>query len=562
MKISSSQNSTQLLMARIISLLVGLYGLYVIALTLVDQLKIHRFHFVNSFIIDTHLLFGFGFIYLSLLLLRLKKNALIVTILAFTLMLGEGLSEISAHHSDRPLAMLIVFRSILVPLIVMGSLLLARDEFKVKSDLSAFRNSVKLAVIVILITIGYGVGGFMLMDKSDFHQEIGFNSALHHTIDQFDLTTNRPLIPYTRKAKLFMGSLSFVSIIALVYLTLSLFQPVRFRLNDQSSNRKKIYYLMEQFGAPSEDFFKIWPHDKHYFFDTNEDAALAYTVRRGVALVLADPVGNKASYKRLILQFEEFCWANDWQPSLVHIDNQYLEFYRDQGYQLQLLGQEAIVDIDKFVTETARDKYFRNIKNRFTKDNYQVEVLSPPHHKAIVDRTRVISDEWLAKPGRTERGFVMGYYSEEYLQQCRLVVVRDAAQTIQAFMNLIPSEGYNKQEVTYDMLRGTKDAISNINDFMLYSLLHLLQEENKKIFNMGLCPLVGLDENTEDNNLISSVMRFAYANGDRFYSFSGLRRFKVKYDPEWSDRYIAYRGGVAGFTKLLNALNLAMKLKR
>jgi lysylphosphatidylglycerol synthetase-like protein (DUF2156 family) len=53
-------------------------------------------------------------------------------------------------------------------------------------------------------------------------------------------------------------------------------------------------------------------------------------------------------------------------------------------------------------------------------------------------------------------------------------------------------------------------------------------------------------------------MRFVYANGDRFYSFSGLHRFKSKYEPTWTNRYIAYRGGVRGFSRSLYALNKAM----
>ena len=48
----------------------------------------------------------------------------------------------------------------------------------------------------------------------------------------------------------------------------------------------------------------------------------------------------------------------------------------------------------------------------------------------------------------------------------------------------------------------------------------------------------------------------------RFYSFSGLHRFKQKYEPNWSDRYIAYKKGVRGFTRTVTALNVAMKPRR
>jgi phosphatidylglycerol lysyltransferase len=111
------------------------------------------------------------------------------------------------------------------------------------------------------------------------------------------------------------------------------------------------------------------------------------------------------------------------------------------------------------------------------------------------------------------------------------------------------------------MLRATKDAPPNINDFMLYELILSLKQIGLKHLNLGLSPLVGLDEQTEQNSLISSVLGFAYVNGDRFYSFSGLHRFKDKYEPVWSDRYIAYKNGIRGFTKTLNGLLAAMKIR-
>ncbi len=547
----------------LVSWLVGLYGFYDIVSTLYDQFVLRHLDFISAYLIDTRILLGIGLIYLSILLARRKRNALIVSLIIVAFMLGAGFAQLVRHgHFVHQVSLMLFGRLIVAPLVALLVLMFTRSEFKVKSDQAAFRNSLKLAVLVLLVTLFYGIVGFMLMDKTDFHQEIGFTSALHHTVDQFGLTTNSPLIPYTKRARLFVDSLSFISFTSLVYVIVSLFAPVRLLLIDQTSNRERMQRLMERYGAPSEDFFKLWPHDKHYFFDQTETAGLAYLVRHGIALILADPVGSKSAYSRLMREFNDMCWANDWQPALIHIDGQYADYYRDSGYQLQLIGQEAVVDIDKYVNATAKNKYFRNIRNRFEREHYSVEILDPPHHQAVVERLKLISDQWLDKPGRTERGFVMGYYSVEYIQQCRIVVVRDAAQTIQSFMNLVPSTSFAHHELTYDMLRSTKDAPPNINDFMLYELLHQLKNEGYVQFNLGLCPLVGLDEADESNRLIGSVLRFAYVNGDRIYSFSGLHRFKDKYEPIWSDRFVGYKGGVAGFSRTLNALLTAMKVKR
>ena len=77
---------------------------------------------------------------------------------------------------------------------------------------------------------------------------------------------------------------------------------------------------------------------------------------------------------------------------------------------------------------------------------------------------------------------------------------------------------------------------------------------------LGLCPLVGMDNVEDDKGLISKILSFAYANGDRFYSFSGLYRFKNKYEPIWKPRYVAYKGGIRNFTKVMNSLMRVMSL--
>jgi phosphatidylglycerol lysyltransferase len=186
--------------------------------------------------------------------------------------------------------------------------------------------------------------------------------------------------------------------------------------------------------------------------------------------------------------------------------------------------------------------------------------MKPPHHQAIVKRLQTISQEWLEQPGRTERGLMMGYFSSEYLEQCEIMVVRDGAGTIQAFLNQIPS--FNLEEANFDMLRQASGNPGNINDFLLLNFIDYLDQKDFKRLNLGLCPLAGLDKKETDYSLIDNALRFAYANGDRLYSFSGLHRFKSKYEPEWSDRYIVFRSGIRGFTRTLNALNRAMKVAK
>jgi phosphatidylglycerol lysyltransferase len=547
-----------------ISTLVGAHGLFILATTLLDQLAIHRGqHLINSLVIDIPLLIGVSLLYLASLLSRRKYTAWLVGVMAYIFYLGINvlplLGIVRLHH----LALIHVVRAVVLPIGVLSLLLVFRHDFVVRSDRQGFKSASRFSLIVLLAAFIYGTAGFALLDRTDFHQEITIGSAAHYTIDQFDLTTNHPVTPVTRRAHVFVDSLSFVSTAAVIYAVIALFQPLRLRLIDQSSNRELLRKLLEQYGAPSEDYFKLWPHDKQYYFDDDQCCGLAYHVWRGVALCLGDPAGNSRHYGELLDTFSEVCYQNDWLPTFVHIQDGHRKLYENRGYTLQKLGQEAVIDLEHFESEVGRNKYFRHIRNKFTKQGYTAELLLPPHHGAVVNRLRDISNDWLERGGRVERGFAMGYFSDEYMQACPIMVVRDAAGTIQAFVNQLPAN-FDKEEATYDLLRNTQSSLGNITDFLLLHFIARLRADGYSRLNLGLCPLTGLDESDADERtgLIHNLLRFTFANGDRLYSFSGLYRFKAKYEPEWRDRFVAYRGGIRGFSRSMTALTRTMRIKK
>jgi len=542
-----------------LSILVGVHGVYIIASSLVTQLGAHRGSHLNDLVVDVPLFIGLSLLYLGTLLRRRKRTAWLVAVTAYVFYLGLGINQLLRHLRLHNLNLDEAVRSLILPVAILILLFVLERAFIVKSDVQGFRFALRIVAAMLLVAVLYGTIGFTLLDQSDFHQEISFTSGLHYTVDQFNLTTTHPLHPYTKRAQLFDDSLSFVSFVAVIYAAFSLFQPLRGRLSDQRAGRERMTDLLTRYGAHSEEFFKLWPHDKQYFFDDSGQAGLAFHIYRGVALCLSDPVGDPMRFSGLLANFRRLCFSNDWLPAFIHVSDQHRKLYESNDFTLQKLGQDAVLDIGHFQSKVANEKYFRQIGNKFNKRGYSAELLSPPHHQAVLDRLRAISNDWLSKGGRVERGLVMGFYSDAYMQLCQVLVARDAAGTIQGFVNLVPAE-FDREEANYDLLRHASGSLGNINDFMLMNLIVQLANMGYGKLNLGLCPLVGLDEtDKEQRTMLDNVMRFAYANGDRFYSFSGLYRFKAKYEPEWHDRYLGYQGGVRGFSRTITAITRSMR---
>ncbi len=547
------------LIANLIAGVTALFGAYLLAFHLFVEIRTHmpmRSDHSGLLLLQIDILLGLGMLYLSVMLARRKRNAWIAAVALYGV-IGLLFSPVLAWSETVHHPLLLV--SFMLPVLMLLCLVLTRHDFTVKSDIATFKSSLQISLLVLLAAFVYGAAGYMLMDERGFHQEVTPLIAMQNTVDQFALITDEPLQPHTRRAKMFVDSLSIVSVVAMGYAVVSFFAPMRARLAAQEQERERFRQLLISNDVPSEDFFKLWPQDKQYFFSDSGRAGLAYKVQHGVALVAGDPVGPASSVANLLTNFTDICKDNDWSPAFIHVDDRWRSAYEKLGYKLQRIGQEAVLDITHYEEQVKRNKYFRNIHNRFAKAGYTAKLLTPPHSKATMAALKSVSDEWLSKPGRAERGFVMGYFTDAYLQQCPIWAAYDDAGQLQGFMNLLPADDFDNLEATYDFLRQRQHSLPNTNDFLLTSLLAWLPTQGYKRLNLGLSPLAGLAGDRDADTMVDNILKLAYQNGDRFYSFSGLHRFKDKYEPVWSDRYVAYRGSIASYGRVMRALLSAMK---
>lgn len=265
-RIRQKETVFEYISVQVVAVLVLANGIYLVLSTLFSSLLLHHFR-RNEFGVDAYLLIGLTLIYLANLLWRRKQTAWVFAMFVYALYLGLSIGNLlSIQDNHLHHALYILLRDLIFPVVTLVGLIFARNAYDVKSDIRSFGFAVRTILIVYLVALLFGVIGFQLMDNSDFHQELSIPTSIHRTIDQFGLTSNTQLVPYTRRAKIFLDSLAVVSIGATVYAVLSLFQPLRAKFSDQSKNRKLAESIINSHHGTSDDFFKLWPHDKDYFF--------------------------------------------------------------------------------------------------------------------------------------------------------------------------------------------------------------------------------------------------------------------------------------------------------
>jgi phosphatidylglycerol lysyltransferase len=167
------------------------------------------------------------------------------------------------------------------------------------------------------------------------------------------------------------------------------------------------------------------------------------------------------------------------------------------------------------------------------------EVLAPEQVRAVLPQLREISDEWLAAKRTREKRFSLGFFSDQYVSQYPVGVVRRDGRIV-AFANLWPSGCHEELEV--DLMRFSVAAPPGIMRYLLVELMLWGRREGYRWFNLGMAPLSGL-RTSSIAPLWNQLGAAIFGRGERFYNFQGIREFKQWFYPVWEPQYLASPGG-------------------
>lgn len=421
-------------------------------------------------------------------------------------------------------------------------LLVYRRRFRVRSDVPTMRRGLIGFAACLLFALAYGTLGFWLVEKRAFGAEFSFPQAIDRTLRLFFNLGNSGLAPHTRYAAWFLDSVSVIGIVALAGAVFSIGRPIVWRQRIQPRERAAAASLISRYSNSSLDFFKTWP-DKQFFFSSTNGGVIAYGVSTATAVALGDPAAADDIERSLVLkEFIDFCDANGWRIAFHQVTPNYLETYQALGLERFKIGEEAVVDLERFnLTGNAR-KDLRAAVNRLRREGYTTSLVEPPLPAALTAELREVSDSWLTLPGRRERGFTLGSFEESYVRGTPVIVLRDALMRVIAFVNIIPDgvEG----ETTIDLMRHRPGAPNGSMDVLLVAVIGRMRAAGYRRFSLGMAPWAEVGAGPDARfreRAIGALTRYL----NRFFSIEGLRAYKAKFQPEWEPRYLVYDGDAA-----------------
>lgn len=492
----------------------------------------------NSYWLSQHgVVTGIIMIYLSLHLSRGEARArLIVLILLFVEILKY--STVSTHP------LLLIYY-----LLMFVSLFVLKDTFT--RGIAKLNIHDRLQEVGVVLSGGLAALSIILIILST--NKIRFDRTMDALKHYGGYTYVQPEIQehlhHSHNASKMISTVIILTILLAIW---SLFRPIKSKsINESENDSQEIFNLLKIYSSSSEDFFKFWPNDKKYYFNHDRSGFIAYKESRSVIFALADPIAKNTYHKKKLIQ--DFCRTMEeksFRVCFLMAGENSLNLYENNDLNTLQIGSSAVVDSKKFADETIKNKWWRWQNNRAIKAGYQYSVAYPPHSENFLNQFQYVSDRWLDRPGRSERGFALGYFDKSYMNHCTIHYLKNNEGQIIAFANSLPS--FNSKRASIDLMRFLPEY-NNAMTYLLSSIIQNLDSQKFYEFDLGFVPLANIN-----NRLIT----FAKTLASKHFSAKGLEQFKNKFEPKWEKNYIAYDGDITDLASIVINIEESMKIQK
>ncbi len=405
-------------------------------------------------------------------------------------------------------------------LLLVAALLRMRkqDFYRTAFPLLSLRNLYWLLLLLVTV-LGYIVLGALVYDVSEYVPSMFFNFSYHLDESRF-----------------------YRSLLAVMVALVGAFGWTLFRMPrpplvlPDAEQRQEARRFLQTYGGNSFAHL-LFVGDKYLFYSSERHVLIQYGRIGDKLVALGDPNGDPKAFVGAIIEFREFADRYNLTPVFYEVSSENLNIYHDVGFSPFKMGETAQVVIEEFSLAGRRGESLRHAVNRAKREGLSFDILAHPLPSEVWSELQEVSAAWLKDKATAEKGFSLGRFARDYLEQSPIAVVRAHGRMV-AFANLIPAYGH-QDELSIDLMRHVPDTPFGVMDFMFVQLLEYARAQGYRYFDLGMAPLSGVGM-TRYSLPRERLARFAYAYGNRLYNYKGLREFKQKFHPHWRSVYLVY----------------------
>lgn len=417
-------------------------------------------------------------------------------------------------------------------------LLVFRSEFAAPSDRPSTRSA-----MVTLVAGGIGISlvttlvvELVLRTSRVPHHFIPLWRAFYGVVER--LVGVQTVVFTDRLDDFLKPSLLAVGILLAVASVLLATRPVvDRRLSAGRAAELRARDIVRRHGHGTLDYFAL-RSDKRWYF--HRDSLVAYAIYGGVCLVSPDPVGPRAERDQVWSAFRRFADGRGWVVAVMGASEEWLPAYRASGMHDIYIGDEALVDVQRFSLAGGHMKGLRQAHNRIAKYGYTASFHDPSRLEPdMAERLMPLMAQ--SRRGEFERGFSMmlGRVFDPRDHGLVLCVVTGPDGRPAAMCQFVPATGI--QGYSLDLMRRDKGEHPNgLIDFALVSTIEHFRELGRHGLSLNFAAMRSILEGERGDGLTLRIERWALQKMSSFLQIETLWRFNAKYGPDWLPRYVVY----------------------
>ncbi|SDQ03984.1 phosphatidylglycerol lysyltransferase [Chryseobacterium soldanellicola] len=444
------------------------------------------------------------------------------------------------------------YEEALFAVFTLGLLLYSRKEYILRAKKMSIHRGFSRFLGIFAIIFIFDCLAFYFISENHFGINFTKEQAVYYTLHTFLLFKDSGLISNTPFARDFQNLNYILGAAFWLVLIFSFYRMNIHKEKGDAENSINAENLVKEYGNSSLDYFKL-TQEKQFYFSEDFQGFVSFRTANGFAVVLEEPVGPENDKTDLIKEFDLYCQKNNLKTCYYRVDESGLVHFNPLKKQKLFIGQDAILDTEKFSLTGKDRKSIRNSINSLEKSGYKAEILYAPHSEDIIEQIKKVSDLWLTESDKKEIVFAEGMFDPETVKSQDLILIFDADRKCVAFLNIIPYCA--PDECSYDMIRKTEDAPGGSIDLLIVKLVEYAKAKDLKYINLGMTPMAGMQE---PSNTAEDVLQFVYQRVGSFKSYQTLRNFKEKYADTWENKYLVYNSDF-DLIQIPASLNKVMK---
>lgn len=416
------------------------------------------------------------------------------------------------------------------------TLAVAGNAFTVRRDPHALRAAVARLPVVGALAIATSVAAILAAHR---HVTPGLTGSrlMRETADLLAFQ-NGPLRFGAHAGWVPLG-VGLVSAAAIAAAAAPLLRPLAYpRVPARADDRMRARRLVARYGDDSLSFFKL-RNDLAYLFSADRRAFLGYRVQRGVLVVSADPVGPVAAIRDLVRELFVFAQEHGLRVAVVGASATLGDIYRSAGMRAVYIGDEAILDAERFSLEGHAIRKVRQAVARLERAGYHVDLMAV----ADLSSTEIAELDGAAagwRDGAPARGFSMTVDAVGGYRQTdsRILVARDADGAVRGFSHVAPCAG--RPAVKLSLTCRDPHAPNGLVEFMIArgteALRHAgVQEISLDFVAFGRAVIA-------PRSMRARLVRRMLAVRGHDGEIARRWRFNAKFRPRWTPRYLMVEG--------------------